>query len=152
MAFATDRSEPAAAPRASGALDQGGAKRAWRVWLLAGAAGLFAWLVLAAWTPPEDPAWTTCLFKRVTQRDCPSCGVTRSLSLLAHGELGGSLERHPLAGALAAEAVLLWLLAPLALRRGWRPSESLVTRWAVANLVALFVAWAVRLVGLSQSI
>ena len=119
--------------------------RAWRVWLLVGAAGLGAWLVLAAWTPSDDPAWTTCLFRRVTQHDCPSCGMTRSLSLLAHGDLRGSIDRHPLAAPLAAEAALLWLLAPLALRRGWRPSEALVTRWTVANRAALLVAWGVRL-------
>ena len=143
MSFTPNNS--AVAPRATGARDQAGAARAWRVWLLVGAAGLGAWLVLAAWTPADDPAWTTCLFRRVTQRDCPSCGLTRSLSLLAHGDVRGSLERHPLAAALAAEAALLWLLAPLALRRGWRPSEPLVTRWAAANIAALLVAWGVRL-------
>jgi hypothetical protein len=119
--------------------------RAWRVWLLVGAAGLGMWLILGAWTPPDDPAWTTCLFRRVTHLDCPTCGMTRALSLLAHGDLRGSLARHPMAVPLAAEAALLWLLAPLALRRGWRPQERWVRRWAVANFAALLVAWGVRL-------
>ena len=140
-----DNVASAAPSGAAAAREASQAARAWRMWLLVGVAGVAAWLVLAAWMPTDDPAWTTCLFKRVTRLDCPSCGVTRALSLLAHGNLRGSLERHPLAAPLAAEAALLWLLAPLALRRGWRPPERWVTGWALANLAALLVAWGVRL-------
>jgi hypothetical protein len=118
---------------------------AWRAWLLAGAAGLAAWLVLAVWTPPDDAAWTTCLFRRVTHFDCATCGMTRALSLLAHGDVRGSLARHPLAAPLAAEAALLWLLAPLALACNWRPPERWVTHWAAAHLVLVLAAWVVRL-------
>ena len=118
--------------------------RPWWLWLATGALGLAAWLVLAAWTPPDDAAWTLCLFRRVTHHDCATCGMTRALSLLAHGDVRGSLARHPLALPLAAEAALLWLLAPLAIRRNWRPSDRVVTRWAAAHLVVVFAVWIAR--------
>lgn len=121
--------------------------RSWRRWLAAGAAALAAWGVLAVWTPPGDAAWTTCLFRRVTHLECATCGMTRALSLLAHGDLPGSLARHPLAAPLAAEAAVFWLLAPLASWRRWRPPAAWVRRWAIAHLAVLFGVWLARLAG-----
>ncbi|MCC6348934.1 MAG: DUF2752 domain-containing protein [Candidatus Eisenbacteria bacterium] len=120
--------------------------RAWRTWRNAGLAMLGAWLLLAAWTPPEDAAWSVCLFRRVTHVECPTCGMTRALSLLAHGRPAASLAKHPLAAPLAAEAALLWLLAPLALVRGWRPPRAWLRAWAVAHGAALLIVWGARLV------
>ena len=119
--------------------------RAWRAWLLAGAAGLAALAALAVWTPPEGAAWTTCLFRRVTGLECATCGATRALSRLAHGDLAGSLERHPLAASVATEAAARWLLAPLALRRGWRPRPTWVRGWAGAHFAVLVAVWLARL-------
>jgi hypothetical protein len=119
--------------------------RAWRAWLVVGAAALGGWLLLAVWTPPDDAAWSTCLFRRVTHHECATCGMTRALSLLAHGDLRGSLARHPLAAPFAAEAAALWLLAPLALRLRWRPPAPWVTRWTVAHLALVLALWGVRL-------
>ncbi len=133
------------APVAAGDLYDVPRERAWRAWRLAGAAMLAGGLALAAWTPPESAAWTTCLFRRLTGVECASCGMTRALSLLAHGDLAGSLARHPLAAPYAAEAVLLWLLAPLALARDWRPRRTWLRAWAVAHLAALLAVWIVRL-------
>lgn len=120
-------------------------ERAWRLWRFAGLAMLGAWLLLAVWTPPENAAWTTCLFRRVTHADCATCGMTRALSRLAQGDLAGSLAKHPLAAPFAAEAALLWLLAPLALLRDWRPRRTWLRAWAAAHLAVLLVVWAVRL-------
>jgi Protein of unknown function (DUF2752) len=130
----------------AGAVEAGtlGTARAWRAWLLAGAA-LAAGLVLAAWTPPDDPAWSVCLFRRLAHVPCATCGMTRALSLLAHGDLRGSLVRHPLAAPFAAEAAALWLLAPLALRRGWRPPGTWARGWLLGHLALLLAVWLVRL-------
>jgi hypothetical protein len=48
-----------------------------------------------------------CLFRRITGRPCPSCGMTRSWQALGHGRLGDSLRFHPF-GPLTALAAL-WL-------------------------------------------
>lgn len=138
----------AAAEPAGGFATASGAGRsaaAWRAWGMAGAGMLVAGLLLAAWTPPDSAAWTTCAFRRLTGLECATCGMTRALSALAHGDLAGSLARHPLAAPLAAEAALLWLLAPLALHRGWRPRPAWTRAWAWGHGAALLVAWGARL-------
>jgi len=122
---------------------------AWRTWALAGAAALLAWAVLAAWTPPEGEAWSVCLFRRVTHLPCATCGMTRALSALAHGDLRASLAEHPLAAPFAAEAALLWLLAPLALRRGWRPSAAWTRGWLLVHAAPLLAVWIARLARLA---
>ena len=116
-----------------------------RAWLACGLLGLLLWAALAVWTPPEDPRWSVCLFQRVTHHDCATCGMTRALSLLAHGEVAGSLARHPLALPLAAEALLLWLAAPIAWRMRLPVSPRLRDGWLVANAAALIAVWVVRL-------
>jgi len=135
----------ALAATAAPASAAGASADGWRAWRLAGAALLSGWLLLAVWTPPESAVWTTCLFRRLTHLECATCGMTRALSALAHGDLAGSLARHPLAAPLAAEAALLWLLAPLALRRDWRPRPAWVRAWAWAHAAVLLAVWAARL-------
>jgi membrane associated rhomboid family serine protease len=36
-----------------------------------------------------------CAFRRATGLPCPGCGLTRSWSLTAHGDLAGAFARHP---------------------------------------------------------
>ena len=43
------------------------------------------------------------------------------------------------------ELVLLWLLAPLAMIRGWRPSGAWRDRWLLAHAAAFLGLWVVRL-------
>jgi len=106
---------------------------------------LGTWAVLALWTPPEDAAYTLCLFRRLTHLPCPTCGMTHALALLAKGDWRGSLARHPLGLPFAAELVLLWLLAALALRRGYRPSAARVRMLVFANAAVFLGAWVARL-------
>lgn len=128
---------PDTAPAAAGAFP-------WRAWLALGGAALAAWAVLAVWTPPEDAAWSVCLFRRATGLECPSCGFTRALAHLAHGDLAGSFARHPLAAPFAAEGAALWLLAPLLLR-GRRVGARGAAWFAAAHVVLLVAVWVARL-------
>jgi len=116
-----------------------------RVWLACGALGLALWALLAVWTPPDDLRWSVCVFQRVTHHDCATCGMTRALSLLAHGDVAGSLARHPFALPLAAEVLLLWLAAPLAWRGSVRVSPRLRDRWLLGHAGVLIAVWVVRL-------
>ena len=36
-----------------------------------------------------------CLFRRLTGRPCPGCGITRAVILAVHGRIKQSLEVHP---------------------------------------------------------
>ena len=71
----------------------------------------YVWL---GWNFIEGPAHSGSsirLFKEVTGLPCPSCGTTRSLVLLAHGDVRGSLMMNPFGMllALALIVVPLWI-------------------------------------------
>lgn len=66
---------------------------------------------------------TVCVFRRVTGRPCPSCGMTRSWSAAAHLQLRRSFAFHPFGPLTFAAALLvatgrdrgrdlLWLQSP----------------------------------------
>ncbi len=56
---------------------------------------------------------SVCLFKEVTGLPCPSCGTTRSLLLLMHGQFRESFMMNPFGMMLAFAIVVipLWIMA-----------------------------------------
>ena len=70
---------------------------------------------------PDHPLPTVCLFRRYLGLDCLTCGATRSIILLLHGHLAGSVAAHRL-GWL----VLLLILAqvPYGLQLRWRGADA----------------------------
>lgn len=52
-----------------------------------------------------------CPIRRATGQPCPSCGLTRSWSAVAHGRLGDGFRMHPL-GPMAFVAAAALSLAP----------------------------------------
>jgi hypothetical protein len=65
-------------------------------------------LVSARVLPLQDilPA---CLFRAATGIPCPSCGTTRALLHLAHGDIAGSLFLNPLFSLAMIVALVLFL-------------------------------------------
>ena len=62
-----------------------------------------------------ETSLTVCLFKNVTSLPCPSCGITRSVLLIIHGDLSGARSMNPL-GFVAATALItlpVWLLTDI---------------------------------------
>ncbi len=57
----------------------------------------------------------SCTFKRLTGLPCPTCGSTRSLTHLAHGDIFAALAMNPLAAAGVLTAVLFFLYGIVAL-------------------------------------
>jgi hypothetical protein len=80
----------------------------WLAWVLVGAAGAGALLLLAFWVPPEGRESSVCLLRRFAGLPCPGCGLTRAAAHLAKGELRMAVADHPLAPALALEGALAW--------------------------------------------
>lgn len=87
-----------------------------------------------------------CLKKRLTGVPCSTCGVTRSIVAAAHGDLAGSVERHP--GGLL---LLAWvaLQVPLRLALAAKPRGPRLPYWdlgiTAASLLAVMAA--VSLIG-----
>ena len=102
-------------------------------------AAVSAALLLPPRTAERLPS--TCLFRRVTGRPCPTCGMTRSWNAVAHGDLRGGLRWHPFGPATFGAAVLVAAVGPQALDRpAFRSTPSVLALGA-----AWIVVWLVRL-------
>jgi hypothetical protein len=118
----------------------------WLPWLAAGAALALAWAVASWWHPGAAAGAPLCALRRATGLDCPTCGLTRALALLARGAWRESLALHPWALPLALQAGAAWLAwaAWLAGRLRARPDRWIPHALAV-NVVALLALWLARL-------
>lgn len=71
----------------------------------------YLWLVLSMlpWFSHGNPG--ICIFKNITGIPCPSCGATRAVTLLLHGDVAASLLMNPVGITVAAvmAVVPLWL-------------------------------------------
>lgn len=90
--------------------------------------------------------FTVCFFKFVTGLPCATCGSTRALGRLFHGDLAGAFGMNPLA-ALGMLGLLPWAVADLALMTRGRafglelgPAAARLAR--VAAVAAVFANWA----------
>lgn len=62
------------------------------------AAAYLAYASLLPWLP----AVPVCLFRRLTGRRCPLCGLTHGLNCVLRGDLAAAQTAHPLAAPAAA--------------------------------------------------
>lgn len=94
------------------------------------------------------PPIALCGLKVWTGYPCPGCGMTRSVTCLARGDLAGSLHFHPLGVVSAAALVLTTFGAVLGVVRGHDPMWKLYGRQGhklVSGFVLLLVlVWIVR--------
>lgn len=113
------------------------------IWLgvsLAAAGLAWSWTRLALPTP-------RCPLRALAGIPCPTCGATRCVTHLLHGEWGAALAANPLVfGALAALVLFdLYALTVLAARQPrwrWMPSPHGAAWLRGALVVAVLVNWA----------
>ncbi|MEO5838585.1 MAG: DUF2752 domain-containing protein [Acidimicrobiales bacterium] len=121
--------------------------------------GFLAGAVLLAPTllRPDAGGPVLCPFRRVTGVWCPTCGMTRAVAWMAHGDLHQSLRYHPLAPLLLIEAVLgaafLWYRhrahrddpawVPFGFLRSHSP-QTLLRALIVANALLVLAVWVIR--------
>lgn len=119
----------------------------WLASLLLAGYGWIAWNVTELAARGTVPG--VCLFKAVTRLPCPSCGTTRAIFLLLHGDLSGSLLLNPFGAVLflALAAIPVWLLADMlrngdSLYRFYMAAERVLRRkaWISVPLVSLVIA------------
>ena len=69
--------------------------------------GGIALLVLAAaWLPPVVALAPDCVFRGLTGIPCPTCGSTRSVIHLSHGDMRAAFFMNPIAALFMIAAVL----------------------------------------------
>jgi len=57
----------------------------------------------------DNRCFSICQFRRLTGLPCPTCGVTRSLAMLAKGEWRRAVAYHPMGPLVAAALCGGWL-------------------------------------------
>ena len=115
---------------------------------LAAAAGALLLAPTLLWPGAHGPV--LCPLRRATGLWCPTCGMTRALGWLAHGDVDEAVRLHPLAPVLFIEALVVAAVwGWLRLRRdgpGWSPRWVSIGRaLIVTNTVLALAVWAVRL-------
>lgn len=89
---------------------------------------------------PSEAVWMPkCPWHALTGLDCPSCGSTRALHHMMHGELARGLEFNPM-------APVLWILAAMlivvyASRPDRRASTSV--RLLAGIYIVVYIVWGV---------
>ncbi len=76
----------------------------------------------------------SCVFRTLTGLPCPTCGSTRSMVCLVHGDLSGALMMNPLTTLTLIAAVLFFLYSLFTLVFGL-PRASLVLTKGEGNAV-----------------
>jgi hypothetical protein len=118
-------------------------------------AGCWGMILVGAWlTPHESGAGThqelglpTCDFMARTGWPCPSCGMTTSVSAMAHGRWRLALQAQPFGAALFLAAAALGTagLAQLLSRRNLLARPRLWLWLGIFVLAGLPTGWALKL-------
>jgi hypothetical protein len=121
-----------------------------RVAFIAVSVALLSYVVLVH---PQSSPLPHCTFHSLTGHSCPTCGMTRSLHALAHGDLQAALEHHPLGPGLGLLLVAfnVLLISEILMGRRLELNAGRLTRRgflcvAVGLGFCLWMgAWAIRL-------
>ena len=102
-------------------------------------------LAALAWIAAGEPSGPACLLRQMAHVDCPTCGITRALALIARGDWRASLGVHPWAAVLVLEMLAGWMAGVRWLFRGGVNPDRWIPWLVFANAVGLLAVWVVRL-------
>lgn len=111
----------------------------------------YGWMLWANWHIGHPHGnFTPCFIKNATGIACPSCGTTRSILLLSHGNIKESLLLNPLGIIMGGLMVVLpfWLAYDVLAKRGtlyksYNKFENTVRiRWvAIVLTILILLNW-----------
>jgi len=114
------------------------------------AAALFVMIATVYVVPPEDSPFPTCEFHALTGHSCLTCGMTRSLHAISHGELIESVRHHLMGPAVFIVMLLSFIVLFLEAASGKRLRIDMGrrTRWQAVVLFAVvwLTYWGARLI------
>lgn len=111
----------------------------------------YGWVLWFLYRGIPDNNFTPCIFKNVTGIACPSCGSTRSVLLLSHGNFTDALLLNPLGVFMAAIMLIapFWLLYDVTLKKdtlytSYKKFEKIVQiKWvAITLIILILINWA----------
>ena len=91
-----------------------------------------------------------CMIKRITNIPCPSCGSTRSVSSLLHGDFAGAIYWNPLGLVILSIMIVLpiWLAVDLILKKdsllqSYKSTEKILRKKTVAIplIILVIINW-----------
>ena len=94
--------------------------------------------------------WNGCLVRYLFHIPCPSCGTTRAVRAVFHGEWLGALYYNPIGIIMAALMVVIpvWIVIDLltnsvSLLNAYRITENKLRSWpyAFAGILAILINW-----------
>ena len=114
------------------------------------AAALFAVMAAVYMVPPENSPLPTCEFRALTGHSCLTCGLTRSLHAISHGELAESIRHHLMGPAVFIFMLLSFIVLSLEAVSGKRLKIGMEGkgRWRVVVLLGVvwLTYWGARLI------
>lgn len=111
----------------------------------------YGWILWFSFNKAHDHTYTPCLFKNATGIACPSCGSTRSVLLLSHGNITDALLLNPIGLIMAAIMLIapFWLLYDAILKKdtlynSYKKAEKFIQiKWVAITLILLIlINWA----------
>jgi hypothetical protein len=86
-----------------------------------------------------------CALRRTLDVACPTCGFTRSIEHLVHGQLAQSFAAHPMGPGVLVEAACF---AGFFISARWRGDRFEVRpgRWLILNAALFLAIWGIRAV------
>lgn len=77
-----------------------------------------------------------------TERPCPGCGLTTSISAVIHGRIGDAFRAHPFGPVVYVALTLSAWACLYGYVRGWRfDTSSRSLNWAIGLFLAAFLAY-----------
>jgi len=119
----------------------------WPPWPWWAVAIVALWVALGCLTIYLSHRWARpvvlCAFRRITGLACPTCGSTRSATLLIRGDVGAAFRTQPFMVTAAAVLLCLTLLRVLFARRLRIETTPALRRMGLGLVLAALVAnWA----------
>ena len=114
------------------------------------AGGIVLGLLILIIVPPPDLPFAACAFHSVTGHSCLTCGLTRSMHALLHGELSASLRYHlfgPVVFACISLCLAIFSTETICGKRFAIPiSREVGKRILMVLAISWFAYWGIRLV------
>ena len=106
----------------------------------------YLYLMVYLFLLPDGSGMGICIFKHITGIPCPSCGSTRAVKALLHGDFIGSIVLNPIGILVAVIMIVLpvWLIVDITQNKQslylfYRRFENFVRKPGIAAILIILV-------------